>query len=433
MPYRSRRRSRRSLLPLVLMLLATTALIAPSAFASPGTVVGTIAPSPVGAGTTQATTFTISTTSGQVSSFNLTAPTGWNLTSLTPQAGITLVSSTQIQGRNISASSSSSLTITFSSQAPCAASSTAWSLVAKSGGNFTGSSFDVDPSSVLSTPLSGSCTSAFVANRGPADAAFNGNVNGPSENITSQPYAPNGASLQALVSDADGSPRSGISITLQLSANPTSATLSGPVTVASDANGLATFPGTPANPIAINKIGLNYAMTPAGSGVGSGIIGTASGPFGIYQEGEVCVSGQSCVVHGKSGDNHIDTTVSAPDNGTLAVLVQEFSLECTGFTPLSSQVIIWKYTGDGTQTVAALLDKFLVKTVIDRGSAHIDVCFQTDNGKTFTDKFGNVGVTIGLLSDCGPGITINCIISENGVQGGGRLVVFTVEDGKGRI
>ena len=146
-----------------------------------------------------------------------------------------------------------------------------------------------------------------------------------------------------------------------------------------------------------------------------------------------CLSGQSCVVHGKSGDNHLDATVSSADSGTLAVLVQEFSLDCGGAPALSPQVIIWKYTGADSQTVAALIDKFLVRKILNRGSAHIEVCFQTDNGKTFTDKFGNQGVTQGYLPDCGPGVSSNCIVSENGVNGGGRLIVFTVDDGKGRI
>lgn len=420
----TRIRKRMLLFSLVLTLLAATASLAPSASAA-GTVVGTISPSSVPAGTTQATSFTTAPTSGQLGSFNLTAPTGWILSSLAPTAGVTLVSSTQIQGRNLSVSSSSPLTINFSAQAPCGPSSGTWTLAAKSGKSFNGSNFGVDPTSFLSTPITGTCSAAFVAGRGPTDAAFNGGTK--SENITSEPYTPGGLQMQALVSDANGNGRPGILVTLQLSSS-NSASLSGPISATSGASGVATFPGTALNPIAINKTGLNYTLTPEGTGV----VGTPSGGFGVYQEGENCVSGPSCVVHGKSGDNHINATVSAPDNGTLAVLVQEFGLECAGFTPLSSQVIIWKFTGDGSQTVSALLDKFLVKTVTDRGSAHIDVCFQTDNGKTFTDKFGNVGVTTGLLADCDPGITINCIVSENGVQGGGRLIVFNVEDGKGR-
>ena len=420
------KRSRRRVLlvPLALMILAGTAVLAPWASAA-GTAVGTISPSSVPAGSTQPTMFTLSSTSGQIGSFNLTAPAGWVLSSLTPAAGVTLVSSTQIQGRSLSVSSSSPLTVNFSAQAPCGPSSASWTLVARSGNNFNGSTFGIDPASVLASTLTGNCTAAFVA--GPADAAFNGNAK--SENITSQPYAPTGTSLQALALDGANQARSGISLTLQLSGGTSGAALSGPVTAISDANGLATFTGSVADPIAISKIGLGYALSPTGTNISA----TQSDPFGVYQEGEACLSGQSCVVHGRSGDNHLDATVSSADSGTLAVLVQEFSLDCGGVPALSPQVIIWKYTGADSQTVAALIDKFLVRKILNRGSAHIEVCFQTDNGKTFTDKFGNQGVTQGYLPDCGPGVSSNCIVSENGVNGGGRLIVFTVEDGKGRI
>jgi hypothetical protein len=419
-------RKRMILFPLVLILLAATATLAPSASAA-GTVIGTISPSSVPAGASQATSFTIAPTSGQVGSFNLTAPTGWALSSLTPVTGVTLVGN-QIQGRNLSLSSS--LTINFTALAPCSPSSGTWGLVARSNGNFNGGTLGNDPASVLSVTLSGTCTAAFVANRGPTDAAFNGGTS--SQNITSEPYTPGGLQMQALVSDANGNPRPGISVTLQLAGGTSGAGLSGPITATSGTGGVATFAGTVTDPIAIDKTGLNYTLTPGATGV----VGTASTGFGVYQEGKSCIANQSCLVHGKSADNHLDATVTSADNGTLAVTVQDFALTCEGTAVLvDAPVIIWKKTGTGSQTVTAFIDKFLVRTILNRGSSHIDVCFQTDNGKEFVDKFGNVDgdPTTGYLSDCGPGITTYCIISETGVNGGGRLITFTVEDGKGRI
>jgi hypothetical protein len=430
-------RSRKLLAPLVLTLLVPTILFASSALAAPGTVVGTISPSSVPAGATTGLSFSLQPSSGQVGSFNLTAPTGWSITSLTLQAGVTLVGNT-IQGRNISASSSSPFTVGFSVQAPCAASSTAWTLVARSGGGFTGNSFAVDPSSVLSTPLSGTCVAAFVAD--PTDAAFNGGSK--SENITSLPYTPSGGTggsslLKVLVSDAGGTPRAGISITLQLSPNPTS--LTGPITVTSDANGSATF-GTLAAPVSVGELGLGYVMTPTGSGV----TGTTSGEFGIYREGKPCSTGQSCVVHDTISDPKVGATVTSSDTGTLGVLVQPLGVDCAATVPAgykylplpTASVIAWKFTGTGAQIITASIAKSLAKQVLDRGSSHLDVCFQADPLKPdFTDKFGNVvsaGLP-GLLSDCSSAITQNCIISETASGGGGRLITFTVEDGKGRI
>jgi hypothetical protein len=416
----TRTRKRMILFPLVLILLAATATLAPSASAA-GTVVGTISPASVPAGASQATSFTIAPTSGQVGSFNLTAPTGWVLSELTPAAGVTL-DGNQIQGRNLGVSSS--LTINFTALAPCSPSSGTWGLVAKSNGNFNGATLGNDPASVLSVTLTGTCTATFVT--APADAAFNGGTK--SENITGVPYDPAGAAVQAIVKDATGAARAGIAITLLLSGGTSGAALSGPTSAISDTNGLATFDGT-ANPLAINKTGLNYVMTPTGSGIS----GTSSGTFSIFQEGESCTSGQSCEVHGTS--TKINATISATAGGNLGGSVEPISVvafgACEGADPLSEAVIVWKYTAQGAQTVAAVVDKSLLRT--NKGSAHIEVCFEVDAGKDpFIDKFGQT-VTKGLLPDCGPGVSVNCIASETGLNGGGRLIVFTVEDGKGRI
>jgi hypothetical protein len=427
-------RSKKLLAPLVLTLVVAAIAVAPSALAAPGAVVGTISPSSVPAGATTGLSFTLQPTSGQVSSFNLTAPTGWNITSVTSQTGITQVGS-QIQGRNITATSSSPLTVTFSVQAPCLASSIAWTLAARSGGNFTGSSFGVDPSSVLSTSLSGSCSAAFVAD--PTDAAFNGGTT--SENITSVAYTPGASSLEVLVSDAatPAQPRAGISITLQLSTNPTSASLSGPFTATSGADGKASF-GSLVTPLRIDTLGLGYKITPTGLGVS----GTESDEFGIFREGEPCVTGQPCEVHDNISNSKLGATVSAAVTGNLGVFVQPLALECAvpagyKYLPLpTTSVIAWKFDGSGAQIVTANIAKSLAKQVLDRGSSHLDVCFQADPLKpTFTDKFGNevLAGSSGLLADCSSTITTNCIISETAASGGGRLITFTVEDGKGRI
>jgi hypothetical protein len=418
----TRTRKRIVLFPLVLILLAATASLAPSASAA-GTAVGTIGPSSVPAGTTTPdTTFTIASTSGQIGSFNLTAPAGWVLSSLIPSAGVTLVSSTLIQGRNLSVGSTP-LTIHFSAQAPCAPSSSSFTLVAKSGPNFNGSNFAVDATG-LAVTLTGTCTATFVT--APADAAFN--LGTKSENITGVSYDPTGAAVQVVVKDANGTARAGIEITLLLSGGTSGATLSGPVVMTSDGNGLATFTSTTSS-LSISKTGLNYVMTPTGSGIS----GASSGTFSIFQEGDSCISGQSCEVHGTS--TKIKATISATAGGNLGGSVEPITVvafaACEGANPLSDAVIVWKYTAQGAQTVAAVVDKSLLRT--NKGSAHIEVCFEVDAGKDpFINKFGQT-VTKGLLPDCGPGISTNCINSETGLNGGSRLIVFTVEDGKGRI
>lgn len=411
---------------LVLTVVAVVAfLVVPGALAASNAAVGTL-PASVHAGATESYTFTLRTTGGSASSFNLTAPTGWSIQSVAPQTGVTLASSSQIQGRGITATSSTTLSVSFTAQAPCGAASTAWTLVVKSNSNFNGPAMANDPSSALSTGFGGTTCSA-VFSRGPTDSAF---LNGSPQNITSVAYDPSGAAIQVLVSDALGSPRSGISVSLNFNANPTSATLTAP-TVSSGADGKATF-----STVTISKSGLKYQLIPNG---GTGVTGTASGFFGVYQDEQAC---GSCTAHGNSNTVHSTVTATSTNGGTLAVLVSGVAadvISCDStipagydYKPVSSEVTVWQYTGNGAQTVVVDLDRSLIKGILNRGSAHIDFCYQADNGKTFTDKFGNVGSGPGLLSDCGPGITNNCIVSETGDGNGGRIITVTVDDGKGR-
>jgi len=412
---------------LVLSVVAVIAVLAPGALAASNAAVGTL-PASVHAGATESYTFTLATTGGSASSFNLNAPSGWSIVAVdsSSQVGVTKASATQIQGRSITASASTTLSVSFTAQAPCSAASSAWGLTVKSNGNFNGNAMANDPSSALSTALSGTCTAVF--SRAPADSAF---LNGSPQSITSVAYNPAGAAIQVLVSDALGSPRSGISVQLGFNANPTSATLSAP-TVSSGADGTATF-----SPVTISKSGLKYQLIPNG---GAGVTGTASGFFGVYQEEQAC---GSCTAHGNSNTVHSTVTANSTDGGTLAVLVSGVAadqIDCSGtipsgydYMPVSSDVTIWQYSGNGVQTIVVDLDRSLIKKILNRGSAHIDFCYQADNGKIFTDKFGNVGSGPGLLSDCGPGITNNCIVSETGDGNGGRLITATVDDGKGRV
>lgn len=439
---------RRRALPSVIAAVLLVALAASSALAATKSAVGSVTPSsaPVPAGTTKSYTFSLTPTNGSIGSFNLDSASGWRIVSLdAAPGGVTLASATQIRGRNLSIGSASPLSVTFTAQAPCGTLDPLWGLTAKSGGNFTGSSFAVDPASSLSTPLDGACHSAFVGGRGPADAALNGHPR--SENITSVAYTPSGAAMQVKVTDAEGTARSNVSIQLTLCTTPVvcsptsaGAALLGPLTSVSGGDGVATFTGTPANPISIDTIGLNYRL----QGTGSGVTPTPSDPFGIYEEGEQC--GPACSVHGKSGDNAVEATVSADTpSGSLSVLVSDLGLDCGPaipagyqYEPLSSSVIAWKYTGSGSQTIVVRIDKSLL-VILDRGSAHIDFCYlvegidpDTGQPKTFTDKFGVVTSGPALLPDCSPTITENCIVSETAAQGGDRLVTVTVEDGRGK-
>ncbi len=436
--------------PLILLgVLLLIGVLAPAVSAAPGAAAATVTPGTVPAGTTGSYTFTLTPTNGQISSFNLTAPSGWTIAPLvSPPAGVTRPTASQIQGRSLSISSSSPFSLSFTAQAACSPASATWSVAAKSGPNFNGSSFSVNQPT---TTLTGSCTAEFVTGRGPADAAFNGGIK--SQNISSVPYTPGGAAMQVLVLDAANprQPRAGIEITLSLLCAPPDSTcapakdgasLTGPVMATSGAGGIATFTGSTSNPIAIDKVGLRYRLDPTGSGIAS----TPSAEFGIYEEGEIC--GSTCVVRGGRGG--IDATVTAnTPSGTMGVLVSPLGLNCATsippdyeYEPLSSQVVAWKYTGTGSQTISVLVDKAVVHSQTDRGN-DLDFCFlvegnipNTTTPKSFVDKFGVTRTEAdgpGLLPKCTSTIVEDCILSEKAVQGGNRLVTVTVNDGRGKI
>jgi hypothetical protein len=423
--------------PLIFLgVLLLIGVLAPAVSAAPGAATATVTPGTVPAGTTGSYTFTLTPTSGQISSFNLTAPSGWTIAPLvSPPAGVTRPSASQIQGRSLSISSSSPFSLSFTAQAACSPASAAWSVAAKSGPNFNGSSFSVNQPT---TTLTGSCTAEFVTGRQPADAEFGANINGPSQNITSVPYTANGAPIQATVRDATGAPRPGTAVTLAFATNPTGATLTGSISAVSNGSGLATFDGTCAtcSPITIDEIGQGYKLKAAASGV----VGTPQpDAFGIYQEGKACTT-DPCVVHGHNGNNSITTTVSAGAGGDLGTFVSsDVNVACTGYTPLTGDAIVWKYTGGGSQTIVIDLSKSVIRQIVDRGSDHLNFCFDSE-GKPFTDKFGvdhwgtSGNNTNGLLADCNTRIDPdNCIVSETGLSGGGRRLTVIVADGRGKI
>jgi hypothetical protein len=451
--------------PLVLTgLLLLAGLSAPTAWAAPGQAIGKVIASdnpPELAGVTKSYTFELRPTSGQISSFNLTAAGGWVITKFlqpAPPSGVSLfppTSSTQIRGRGVTITSSSPLFVTFEAQAPCATTNPDWDLVARSGPNFNGSTFAIDTTqSVLSTPITDKCTATFVAGRGPADAAFNGGNK--SQNITSDPYDPAGNAMQVIVNDATGRPRAGILITLALMCTPPDSVckpaeggaslVPAIVGATSDVNGIATF-----GSVAIDEVGIGYQLNPTGNGVTS----TPSSAFGIYEEGKTCDS-PPCSVNARSDDGDIAATVTADapsGSPTLSALVSPLDVDCEDpettsipadyeYQALSAEVVAWKYTGTGTQTISVLVDKSLVHSQTDRGN-DIDVCFLveglipgTNKAKSFVDKFGRTRTEAsgpGLLPLCSPTITHDCIVSETAVSGGDRLITFTVDDGRGKI
>jgi hypothetical protein len=417
------------------IVLAVTGLMAPAASAASTPATATITGVSPAAGATSTVTFTLTPSNGQISSFILTVPGGWAITPV-PAGGSGLTwTSTTLQGRGLTITAQKPFSATFSVQAPCASTSglsavsSAWTVAARTGPNLTGSAFAVNQPS---TPVTVACTAAFVSGRGPTDAALNGGAT--SQAITSVAYTPSADPMQVAVRDGAGNARSGILVTLDANGGGGSEA-GGTPSATTDGGGIATFSAA----VTLQNIGQGYTFTPTGA-----FDGTPSGTFGIYQEGHPCNPG--CSATGHSSDNKIRSTVTAPNGTNLGVLVSDTvaTLDCSAivqgeapdydYMALSGQVTVWKYVGGSTQTLQIFADKTVVKTILNRGSDHIDFCFDSE-GKPFVDKFGVTHTdSPSILPDCNNAPALeNCIVSETAGGGGGRLITVTINDGRGRI
>jgi len=426
-------------------LLIGFAIVEASAFAAPMKPFRAdfdSVPDPIPAGAPATITLTISNVSnGTISSSDVFAPNGYALPAQTitlPAGTATVVGGTTIEIRNVSIGPASSLAIAFTAVTPCTGNGP-WSLDAKRTGDHSGPvGFALDATgSDLVTDLTGRCHLGFIT--GPANAELGSNTATQSEPISGAPYDPSGPSVA--VEALDGADQrittSTAPITLTLGGGTGGAVLrlngSTDVTVPA-VQGLASF-----SQLTVDLVGFGYTITASSDGLDP----AASGPFNVVQFGQVCTGATCDSPTATNGSNtaagNAQATNVSPGDELAIAFAGDDPCAGTGYVPVSPDtftVLVLDENGqpseDAVIMITLVVSKEQVKTFLDRGAAHFQVCYATDvEGKTFTDSSG-AQVSQGLLPACKGAIVSNCVISKRKDRAGNVTVVFTVLDGRGK-
>jgi hypothetical protein len=298
-----------------------------------------VAPDDVGAGTT--TGFQVSLQNladpQQLGSANVTAPDGFVLKSVTDPAGpaTATVSGRVVQLRNLALPPGQTVMVTATAVAPCIAGSYNWSARVKQSNGFSGppgNDFAIDPSSQLTTTVSGTCSVGF------SSVGFSGNPTTSVKNqtITAATLDPTtGApSVRVGLFDDDGflitEPSLQTTVTVAIGNNPGGGTLSGDK-VEPTSSGVATF-----DDLSIDKTGLGYTLTstPSDDEIASG----ESTGFNVVDSGGVCHA-NGCSHSASLGGTTADLFSNSTEDGYnqfLALNVE--NVDCDGYTEVSAVV-----------------------------------------------------------------------------------------------
>lgn len=297
-----------------------------------------------------------------------------------------------------------SLTVTMSVQTPACAQGSHffWLVAARQSGDFGsgdwGGPLRLDLShSQLRTALDGACTLAFST--GPADAL-------PGAPITGSADDPSGAPIAVQVLDRNGDVVSDTTapITVSLSANPTSATLSGTPTE-NASGGVATFAD-----LSLTLPGSGYTLQ-ASSG---NLTPATSSPFDITGNTATCDVDESCEVTDSTPVGSVNIVATAGAGQGQLVESTEPPLtdgECTGYNSLDQNGYVYESTvARSTVVTITIVPQSAIKLPPVKVLASQQMCFGAT--QEFIDNQGQPapsallpdGTTgfVGLLPDCTP-------------------------------
>lgn len=398
---------------------------------------GDLSPSSLAAGSTTTIDFALTNEANPQSlgSADLVAPSGLVIPpsqqpSVGGSTGTASVSSdgTTLLLRNLSLPPGATATVAFEVTAPCAAASTAWSLVVKQANNFSGqpgNNFAIDSSSQLTTTVSGSCSLFFSAQ--PTNAVV-------STNITSHGFAPAGAAVAVEAEDGMGHPVPGVTVTVSLL--PGGATLSGNLSSSTDSSGIATF-----GSLSINQTG--YLQLQASA---AGFPSAPSSGFQITNTAQVCSSDPCSTSSSGKADGASATAINEASGDVLSLGLGGFAYSCDnssqGFYKSVSQPIgtdVWQSDGSTIDTAAngqvtIEIFKSTVKMSPNHGASAFQICYASTD--SFTPLPGTSTLTIvapgsitlyyGLLPDCGNSspAPVPCVLSRNKDNAGDVVISF---------
>jgi hypothetical protein len=393
-------------------------------------------PPQLAGGSTASVDLTIVNKAGtqSIGSANLTAPTGFNVSSVSPPLPSgSAVAGNLIKLRNLNISAGGFRTYTIGVSVPCQPpASSDWKIVTKQSNDFNGppgNNFSLVAPSNLSTPVTGACKLVFVSQ--PHNAQVN-------KTITSVADDPSADPVQVEVEDGSGHVVTTATGTVTLTPSSNTSSFSG--TSGGLANGVTTFPSL------MSSATGTYTLTASGTGFASS---DPSDEFVISDFGTVCPAGDTtCTGTAASDDKKTKASVTSttggtgfPTDTTLEINMLNTASEaplCDSFEPApgSDGVSVDVQPLTELTQVTITLDKSIVNQFPDNGVAHFNVCFggfNTQNpGEVLPTKAGTPaaqlidGLWWGILPDCSGTPTTPCVASRNKTGSGQAVIVFDV-------
>jgi hypothetical protein len=422
---------------LLVALLACAAICAVAAPAGAATKPFSLAISPAsfaaGATVTAGATLTDLTDQQQLGSANITAPSGFTVVSASvPGPATAAVSGSVVQLRNLALQPHQSVTLSIVVKAPCAATSSSWSVIAKQSNDFNGppgNAMNLDPgASSLSASVASGCALRFFTQPHRART---------SDTISGSDYSPAGSAVAVEMIDGSGHrvTSSSASITMQLGPSSTGlGALSGTKTV-SAVNGLASF-----STLSIDDAGAYTLLATS-----PGATPATSTPFRIDDVAVSCTPGVDC--SGSISSRNLSANVTAFSGGlTSGSDFLTFSLDngpvldCAGYTEMSPDWVVVEATSSArTKSATLIIPKRLMNAVANNGASFIEMCFGAP--EPFTVKPGTTRTVLnvdvdgdgvldnwyeGLLPDCSPGFPPPCVSSRKKTGSGDGVITATL-------
>ena len=338
-----------------------------------------ITPACVSPGTSVVYTVTLrnTTKTQMLGSANVTAPTGFTITSATPDG-------TTVELRNLNTSPGGTVSRSFTATTSATVGAVNWSIIAKQANDYNGSpgnNLTLDTANSHLTSYVGTCVLAFVTQ--PTDAKVGAN-------ITSVTADPAGTPVRVEVLNGPGGQRvttssDAVSLAITSGTGTAGAALTPSTPSANAVNGLASFS------FSIGTAGFGYQVTASSSGSTS----ADSAAFNVAVDAVLC-TGHGC--NGNAAKNNVTVNVTAPlaaSGDLLEIALDLETLSCSGYTPLAgTPVVTFTVTGSSYRLVT-----IIVPAALDPRPASQDrVCY--GSSKPFTDRSGLTNVNVGLLPDC---------------------------------
>jgi len=440
----SRRPVSRAALTLVLAAVAATVALASPVVAQGGGSSGptyrvAVAPTALAAGTSAATTITLTQLVGddwshskQLGSVRITPPAGFTLTGATAARGsyalpVTIAAgAVTVDGLDLDHAGQTA-TVTLQARIPCGVAGPAkWTVVGHSTDSFSSSyatTLGQDPASATTAQVA-ACSLAFAAQPAAAGA---GKV------ITSQAANPAGPAVGVQLRDGNGNPaaQAGLAISLTIAAGTgtAGALLGGTTSAATGPGGLAAFAPT------IDRAGHTYKLV---AQAGSGITQATSSAFDVSDVATVC-SG-ACSASTQKGTTSA-TVNSSSNGGVLSASLGLDNVDCNNAVNHNYVATSETVTFDVTQgTGRTLVTMKVAAASVTKLWFKYEVCFSSPNS-TFVNKYGatipagQAGILPSCLFDCDRPSTGPCVLLKWFDLHGNVYVLFSVPAGdpRGRV